>query len=45
MMARLERREVRVSRKRVQRLMRAMGLRVIYRVPTPAEGRPYTGST
>ena len=31
MQARLERRGMRVSRKRVQRLMRAMGLRAIYR--------------
>ena len=40
----LERRGMPVSRQRVQRLMRAMGLRAIYRVPAPAEGRRSTQS-
>ena len=36
----LERRGVRVSRKRVQRLMRAMGLRAIYRRPSTSRRSP-----
>ena len=39
MKAWLERRGVRVNRKRVQRLMRVMGLRAIYRKPAPAGRR------
>ena len=34
-----------VNRKRVQRLMRLMGLVAIYSVPTPARQRPSTPST
>ena len=40
MKAWLERRGVRVSRKRVQRLMRAMGLRAIYRRPSTSRRSP-----
>ena len=40
MRAWLERRGVRVSRKRVQRLMRAMGLRAIYRRPSTSRRSP-----
>ena len=40
MKAWLERRGVRVSRKRVQRLMRAMGLRAIYRRPSISRRSP-----
>ena len=40
MRAWLERREVRVSRKRMQRLMRAMGLRAIYRRPSTSRRSP-----
>ena len=36
----LERRGIRVSRKRVQRLMRAMGLRAIYRRPSTSRRSP-----
>ena len=36
----LERRETRVSRKQVQRLMRAMGLRAIYRRPGASRRSP-----
>ena len=39
MKAWLERRGVRVSRKRVQRLMRIMGLRAIYRRPGVSDRR------
>ena len=42
MMAWLERRGVRVSRKRVQRLMRVMGLKAIYR--KPGTSRPTPGA-
>ena len=40
MKAWLERRGIRVSRKRVQRLMRAMGLRAIYRRPSTSRRSP-----
>ena len=40
MKAWLERRGMRVSRKRVQRLMRAMGLRAIYRRPSTSRKAP-----
>ena len=40
MQAWLERRGIRVSRKRVQRLMRAMGLRAIYRRPSTSRRSP-----
>ena len=40
MKARLERRGMPVSRKRVQRLMRAMGLRAIYRRPSTSRRSP-----
>ena len=44
MRAWLERRGIRVSRKRVKRLMRAMGLRAIYRRPSTSRGRRSTRS-
>ena len=40
MKAWLKRRGVRVSRKRVQRLMRSMGLRAIYRRPSTSHRSP-----
>ena len=44
MKAWLERQGIPVSRKRVQRLVRVMGLRAIYRRPAPANRRRSIGS-
>ena len=44
MRASLERQGMPVSRKRVRRLMRVMGLRAIYRRPAPANRRRNAGA-